>query len=45
MKTTNDLKQLGQDTVAAHLAKAEGTTLSAAKKKLKKAEDKALNGG
>ena len=39
MKTTNDLEQLGQDTVAQKIADAEGTTLERAKEKLKKSKD------
>ncbi len=40
MPETKDLEQLGQDTVAAAIAKAENTSVEEAKKKLKKAEEK-----
>ena len=35
----SELEQLGQDTVAQHLAKAEGTTIDKAKEKLKEAKE------
>ena len=40
MLTTNDLEQLGQDTVAKAIADAEKTSIGKAKEKLKKAKEK-----
>lgn len=40
-KVTQNLEWLGQDTVAAAIADAEGTTLKKAKEKLKKAKEEA----
>jgi len=39
-KTTHSLEELGQETVAQHIADAEGTSLKKAKEKLKKAKEK-----
>ena len=38
-KVTNDLDEVGQETVVQKIADAEGTTLEKAKEKLKKAKD------
>jgi len=37
-----DFQAIGEETVAAKIAQAEGTTIEKAKKKLKDAKDKAL---
>ncbi len=39
MPETKDLQELGQDTVAKAIAKAEGTTIAKAKDKMKKAKE------
>ena len=40
MPETKDLEELGQNTVAEAIAKAENTSVKSAKEKLKRAEDR-----